>query len=435
MKNPLRFLPALVLASATIATSAVAQLNVPSDGSDGALLITESTNIDLSLATTGAWNTNNSANAGNGVYDPSQFAVVFKYSSVVIQGGATVTFKNHASRAPVVWLVSGDVVINGTVSLNGQDQVQVPLLSEPGPGGFRGGVGNIGGGAGNGAGFGPGAFNVIASPVNDNGGLGVGNYGQTIGFNGFVGSSPYGNASLIPLLGGSGGYGGYGRMGGGAGGGAILIACANTLSVTGTIQANGGYGFDNSSDPYYYGVENGGSGGGIRLVANTISGSGTLTCYGGTANGGVPESGGLGRIRIERVTDTSGFQIVPDASLLSLTNATSPNIFMPATGPSVAIETIGGLSAPADPRSSFGALGADVTLPQLPSTTVTVLTTNVEPQSVVTVRVTPRSSGNFTDTVANLYQTVSQSPLVIRWTANVPVSGGYAAIIAHVVRP
>jgi hypothetical protein len=426
MKKFIRLFSMLALSIAAFTPEAFAQLNIPGDGSDGALVVNQSTNINLSQATTGSWTNNNATNAGNGIYDPSQWAVVFKYSSVTIQGGATVTFSNHPSRAPVVWLVSGNVVIDGTLSLNGQQQAGVPLLAEPGPGGFRGGVGNIGGGASEGAGFGPGAFNVTY--FNGIGDTGVGNYGQTIGFNGFQGSPPYGNPSLIPLIGGSGGYGSPYSTGGGAGGGAILIACANTLTVTGTIQANGGYGWGN-----YNNWDDGGSGGGIRLVANAISGSGTLSCNGGGQNGG--ESGGFGRIRIERVTDTSNFEIAPDASLLPLTNGNIPNIFMPTTGPFVAIETIGGLPAPADPRSSFGALGADVTLPQLPSTTVTVLTTNVEAQSVVTVRVTPRSSGPFVDTVANVSQTLSQSPLVIRWTANVPVSGGYNAIIAHVVRP
>ena len=73
------------------ASRAVAALNIPSDGSDGALIISNNTVIDLGQAVTGNWDANNSANAGKGVYDPAQWAVVYKYSSVTIQAGATVS--------------------------------------------------------------------------------------------------------------------------------------------------------------------------------------------------------------------------------------------------------------------------------------------------------------------------------------------------------
>ncbi|MEO7676561.1 MAG: hypothetical protein ABIV39_07360, partial [Verrucomicrobiota bacterium] len=118
-----------------------AQLIIPSDGSDGALNITTSTNIDLSRAVTGAWDANNTTNVGKGIYDVSKWAVVFKYSSVNIAAGATVTFKNHASRAPVVWLVQSNVNIAGTLSLDGERGLtQSANLVEGGPGGFRGGA-------------------------------------------------------------------------------------------------------------------------------------------------------------------------------------------------------------------------------------------------------------------------------------------------------
>ena len=118
--------------------SSIAQIGVPSDGSDGALNITTNTVLDLSQAVTGSWSANNSAHAGLGIYDPTVWAVVFKYSSVTIASNATVTFNNHPSTAPVVWLVTGNVTINGTVSLNGEDIAPIPLLAVPGPGGYRG---------------------------------------------------------------------------------------------------------------------------------------------------------------------------------------------------------------------------------------------------------------------------------------------------------
>src|SRR5271157_5990859 len=135
-----KFTPGLSLLAAclicllcAIPGPARAGLNVQSDGSDGPLIVTNNLVIDLNRATVGNWNLNNQTNAGNGVYDPQRWAVVFKYTYVIIYGGATVTFINNSTRAPVVWLVQGDVQIDGTVSLNGQDAVLAPLLAEPGP--------------------------------------------------------------------------------------------------------------------------------------------------------------------------------------------------------------------------------------------------------------------------------------------------------------
>lgn len=99
---------------------------------------------------------------------------------VNIPAGKTVAFKNHPSRAPVVWLVTGDVMVNGSLNLSGQNGVEVPFLAEPGPGGFRGG---------------PGYYH---SSVRSSGGLGPG------------------------------------------GGGAIAILSSGTLRVNGSIVANGG---------------------------------------------------------------------------------------------------------------------------------------------------------------------------------------------------
>ena len=135
------------------------------NGTDGALNLTANTVIDLSQAVTGAWDNDNTANAGKGVYDPAKWAVVFKYTEVNIAAGATVTFKNHASRAPVVWLVSGNVKIEGSVSLNGQSAQPAPILPEPGPGGFRGGAATLALGSVTGSsGFGMGGGIAMVEP-------------------------------------------------------------------------------------------------------------------------------------------------------------------------------------------------------------------------------------------------------------------------------
>jgi hypothetical protein len=123
------------------------------------------------------------------------------------------------------------------------------------------------------------------------------------------------------------------------------------------------------------------------------------------------------------------------SSVVVLPSGTAPLIWMPANGPTVRIVSIGGNSAPADPRAGFGAIGADVVLPRVSSTTVVLETANVEQASVVTVRATPRSNGNFSEAPASVTEVISQDPLVARWTANVPVQDGYSAIQVKVVRP
>src|ERR1039458_5012748 len=150
MKIQIKAASLLAACMAASTSSLFAQLNIPSDGSDGALVISNNTVIDLSQAVTGNWTNNNAANAGKGIYDPAKWAVVFKYSSVVIASGATLTFSNHPTHAPVVWLVSGNVTNNGEINLDGHSISRNSSdTAEPGPGGFRGGTIGM-------SGFGPG---------------------------------------------------------------------------------------------------------------------------------------------------------------------------------------------------------------------------------------------------------------------------------------
>ncbi len=410
------------LVSLTVQAS-IAAITVPgADGSDGVLNITADTEIDLSQAVTGTWNQNNTANTGKGVYDPAKWAVVFKYSSVTVATGKKLTFKNHGSRAPVVWLVNGNVTIDGTVSLNGQSALAGPLLPEPGPGGFRGGQGSFGPGVGSAAGFGPGG----GFQQGDAGW--AGGYGTTGGASATLAGQAYGNPSIVPLVGGSGGAGDpQSGTGGGAGGGAMLVAATGTVSLAGEIQSiggaenNGGFQLDSS----------GGSGGGIRIVCDSLDGAGKLTAIGGTGW----QSGGLGRIRLERAVNNNSLVISPDPSVVPLSSGATALLWPPSNAPEVRVVSIGGANAPADPRASFGSAGADVALPQATSTQVIIETTNVEQASQVKVRVTPRSNANATVVDATFSSQVSATPLVLRWTATLPVNTGYSAVQVKVVRP
>jgi plastocyanin len=403
-----------------------ADIVVPgANGTDGPLVITANTEIDLSQAVTGTWDQDNTANAGKGVYDPAKWAVVFKFSSVTVNSGATVTFKNHPSRAPVVWLVNGNVTIAGTVSMNGQNGQLAPVLSEPGPGGFRGGLGSYLSVMNGGAGFGPGGGGQQGN-AGGPGGYGSNGVHDTAAQRGFA----YGNPSLIPLIGGSGGAGDpefTNNLGGGAGGGAILIASQGLLTISGQIRTNGGNGLNEWSQN-----SGGGSGGGIRLIADTLSGSGALTAVGGTGW----HISGLGRIRIERVTATLASSISPDPSVVPLTVGATAVLWPPTDAPKVAIVSVGGVNTPADPRAAFGALTPDVTLPQGTTTPVVIRTENVESASTVQVRITPRSNANQTTVNATIDSSATGlPPNVLQWVANVPTNVGYSALQVKVVRP
>ena len=375
-------------------------------GTDGPLNVAANRVIDLATEVT---------------YDATQWAVVFRYAGVTIDAGATVTFKNHPSGAPVIWLVNGDVTINGTVKVDGAIGATAPARAEPGPGGFAGGMGFFGSIAPS-SGFGPGGGALNGS----------GSYGTKA-------SSPssretYGNASLVPLIGGSGGgpYAGsdLGAPGGGAGGGSILVAATDTITINGSITAKGG------NTPNYSG---GGSGGGIRLVAGEIAGTGTVLAPGGTS---YTDVSGAGRIRFERVTNSIsnvGNQVAPAPSVLDLTSGGTAVIFPPSGSPTAKVLTVGGQAVTDPPSGSFGNVPADVKLPQSalsPTNTATVVieTDNVSDTSDVFLLVQPRAAFagtmQYTATRDAAYVDATKD----RWNVTGPVAVGYAAMQVRVVR-
>lgn len=331
-----------------LSTLAQAQLTIPgADGSDGPLNITSNTVIDLRLAVNAAWDANNSANAGKGVYDADKWAVVFKYSSVNIASNATVTFTNHPTHAPVVWLVNGNVTINGNLSLDGQNGNSDPVnLPEPGPGGFRGGAGAQAS-LGNGSGFGPGGYHSEG-----------GSYATV---------HPYGNPQITPLIGGSGGSS-WGGQNGGAGGGAILMAASGTITVNGSCHANGG--------DYNYP----GSGGAIRLVADQISGGGAIAAS---------SQSKPGRLRLEANTASPSLALNPPTAVVS------PNpvkLWPDANAPTVKVISVAGQSAPLDPKAEISPTGADLTIANSSAVAIVLQTANFPTNGTVNVYIKPRNA-------------------------------------------
>lgn len=392
MKRSLLCLLVLSLVGTTAMLSLLAQAGNPffeiaNGGADGDFTPLEDIVIDLSRAETAAWDAVTNV-AGTGVYDAEKWAVVFKYSSVNIPSGVTVTFANHPSRAPVVWLVSGDVTIDGTVDLSGESY-NGRLFPEPGPGGFRGGSsGNPGS-----AGFGPGGSLSFARsvPTSKSGG------GYATPGGGDMPGPTYGNPEIVPLIGGSGGAGlGGVDVSGGAGGGALLIV-AETITVNGVIVAEGGSTRQTSGA---------GSGGAIRLVARAIAGSGQLRAHGPLLTNEV-NKGGDGRIRLESESPI-GASLQTDPAASTGVPESPVAIWPSAARPTVRIVSIGGVAVPSDPRANLSH-SADVEITDAESVDIVVETTGVEvdPDTVVEIRITPRegavvnvvaghTSGDFT---------------------------------------
>ena len=308
---------------------------------------------------TGADGALNLMNPGVVLFDPQSFTPplnpkgdnIFHFKTITIGPGVTVRLSGRNLHNPVFWLVQGDVRIDGTIDLSGDDSKpyssgtpRVPTSS--GAGGHDGGVGALNGNIAQ-PGFGPGGGGL------DHGGTSTA------------------NKLLVPLVGGSGG-GGSATASGGGGGGALLIASSTSITINGTISADGG---NQTAEQF---PTTGGSGGAIRLVAPLITGSGaTLTAKGGTASGGV-SSGADGQLRLEAfVNDLRGF-----------TNGTPLSIgkpfklFLPADpGPSVRIISAGGQAV------QTGASG-DVDIPKAQlnisgPATLTIEAHHVEPGTVI----------------------------------------------------
>lgn len=352
---------------------------------------------------------------------------ILQYTSVNIPSGVTVSFKRNALNTPVQLLVSGDVTIAGTISLNGKDAKPTGtagdgalgddgLPGEGGPGGFDGGRGGkadaasrlelIRGGTGLGPGGGKGGDERKDGCY---GGVyrhyqGLGAAYAVIGGNGYgsswgCGSSDllipksYGTAAVTPLIGGSGGGGGlggsnYSGSGGGGGGGAILIASSGAINISGVIDTTGGDGGDIAGTGAGSSGA-GGSGGAIKLMASAINGKGSLY-----ANGGCRTSGGTRRYECDkRYYGASEGRIRLEADSITFSGKSDPTYTrdMPgavsvANAPSIRIVDIAGTPVPDTPTGN-----ADVVLPETITNPVVVkfATSNVPTGNTIKLRVVP----------------------------------------------
>ena len=328
----------------------------------------------------------------NPVLDPERDNI-YHFTTINIPTGVTVRLTAKHLNGPVYWLATGNVQINGTIDLNGGSGhpiAQSPagrIPSLPGAGGFGGGIG------GNTSGSTP------PQPGNGplGGGQGPSNGGSPGGSGGFSG-----NQFLVPLVGGSGG-GGNGRAdanswggGGGAGGGALLIASSTSITINGVIAANGGSGAPCDTRA------GGGAGGAIRLMAITLSGTGTLSAAGASGGCGTGAAS-TGRIRLE------AFQHNFTGSINTAFSRSSPaQTFVPTTPPPLArVVSIAGVPVPSKPNGTFET--PDVTFNDGTAVNVAIEAWFVPPGTIVKVHV---FSENGADQIVNatpLQGTLTQS--------------------------
>jgi hypothetical protein len=316
---------------------------------------------------------------------------IFNFTTINIPLGVTVNLTNTLLRGkPVVWLASGAVTIAGSLILDGggganlasfgAEWITYRVPSQPGPGGFPGGVGARPGTPAL-PGLGPGGGPVqtsVSCPDGGGGAFATVAYGTPAG-------SIYGNIWTVPLIGGSGGSGGCvaptvtatdaSGATGGAGGGAIRIVSTASISVTGKITANGG---GSGSGRSGGGAGGSGSGGAINLIAPVISGNGQLTAQGGQSGG----PGGNGYILLNVPSSTYTGYVYPAPTIKGLI---APPLPTPTTVPTVTINSVNGVNVPQPPQGAY--TPPDVTINAATSVTINITAVGVPVGTVVQLNV------------------------------------------------
>jgi hypothetical protein len=279
-----------------------------------AMLSFKPSNIDLSsidLSTIGDADITGSCQfqygADSGIQDCASDAFAFGYltqsdqskvgvyvaKSIHIEPGAAVTVAESSSSRPLILVSLTTFLIQGSIDVSADDL--------PGGGGAGGYTYS---GNSDAVGLGPGGGAAGTETQAGGGGsyCGVGGTGANVtpGGASTAGGAVYGNATLIPLVGGS--TGGAGAEDPGGGGGALQLVAGTTftLDTAGKLAAGGGPGNESGDGSQQAG--GGGSGGAILIEAPTVSIAGTISANGG--GGGGP--GGDGTVADLPLTPAAG---------------------------------------------------------------------------------------------------------------------------------
>ncbi len=355
------------------------------------------------------------------------------FTTITIHPGVGLTFTRNAANTPVYLLAQGDVLINGTITLSGEEGT--PLRGGfGGPGGFDGGMPGISGGE-PGDGYGPGAGRGGSADgtIPGGGGAYANRGGQGFPTPSSRNGATYGSQLLLPLVGGSGG-GGSPNRGGSGGGGAILIASSTRIELNSSISSEGARSAE--------GVAGAGSGGAIRLVAPVIAGTGGCSVDGGpnpilnTNN-----NGGAGRIRCDAM-DRTGFNLgfnpnfpavpanpmatpptpaIPEHRAAFTADQYLPLLF-PPNGPTLRVVSVGGIAIPPGAPAGYS-----VTLPlnSAASQPVVVEAENFGTPVDITVKVTPATGPalpGVNATIDNSTANPATTSVSVQLPANVPVT-------------
>jgi hypothetical protein len=368
---------------------------------------------------------------------------VFNFTTVNIPTGITITFNRNATNKPVIILASGDVVITGTINIDGKNGNTNALGGLGGPGGYNGGPGGYGfdtsfsgvaGDGPSGGGGGIGGTTITGTNIGDGGGGGYGSAGLAGGggANAGLGGPKFGTVTVLPLIGGSGGGGGgapaNSRGGAGGGGaGAILIASSGTITLNGTIFARGGTGSGWSN---FANGGGGGAGGAIRLISNTFAGAGTMNVSGGSGGSGAFHSagaGGRGYIRVEAFDKNNYTGASVPTNIISFA---LPHPLTPPNAPSLRIASVGGVTAPSNPLGSLQGV-PDVIVPSSQPNPVTVNLegANLPIGTIVQVTLIPSSGNTSTVQSSALAGTEAASTA----TASLTLPSGICVIAANTV--
>lgn len=221
---------------------------------------------------------------------------VLNYTTIDIPAGVRVIFRRNAANTPVFMAATGDVNIAGSIDVSATATdlvIPAPVPNNPKQGGGPGaGNGGAGGGSGPGtpgsglAGGAGGDGGQANSLGHGGGGGGMAEPGlEATRYSGFppgAGGAAVARPDLLPGVSGGGGSGGGGggageRYGfaaggfGGGGGGALNISTPGSLSLTGTLLANGAHGGWAFANVFVNGGPGGGgSGGNLELWADSL---------------------------------------------------------------------------------------------------------------------------------------------------------------------
>jgi hypothetical protein len=317
----------------------------------------DSTNNLVQLLTTASGVAIDGGTGADGAYSCASGTCVlaggtYNFTTIDIAAGATV---DVTGASALVFYATGDVNIAGTLNLDGsagQDGGllgSTPVAGVAGPGGGDGGGSCLAGTSGDGSGTpGTGGGQAPASGGSANrdgaGGGGYGTAGTAGGDGGDVlpgaGGAAYGDAPITNLYGGSGGGGASTQLNGcigatgGGGGGAVMISTPGTVTVSGSISANGGNG-GNNNDTAGNGAGSGGgggSGGAVKIEAGTLDLTGAISATGGTGGTGLAAggNGGDGRVYLSSVFSTGSGTASPAATVNAIPNYASSGSYTSA---------------------------------------------------------------------------------------------------------